>query len=302
MDSCTDGSPSGGSSVTPVSVAIVAPPASEQGDTRWKDNEHYKLWKEQLNHYTNYERTGKGGKAWQMFKPVLIRDEATGEPLACKLQCKQCPAQLSAKNPSARAKEHKKCQPTLVPVPACDADEPALKKLKQDVAAAAASKVGEVGGQQKVNQYFVSAAVAQDIRRLLALAIFEECGSVPLRFTESPRIKELFSKIGVQPMARHTLAGTMLDKLFKEAKQEANAVLKAVRGGQVRVHLLCNTIKYMLLCLIHRMQGQTTCSTVQRVCAVVQRWLEVPPSQHGREASQHAPTTAQWRGCIPWSY
>lgn len=106
------------------------------------------------------------------------------------------------------------------------------EQLEEDVRAIRGVK------QTTLDTYFATQAQISAAHNLLALAIVEGCGSVPLNFCESARIAELLALFGVPPLTRRVLAGPVLQKLYEECLKEAIKALKSGKLFQVTAVLL----------------------------------------------------------------
>jgi hypothetical protein len=103
-----------------------------------------------------------------------------------------------------------------------------LQELEEEV-----KTIRGAATQPTIDKFFATPTIVATAHKLLALAIIEGCGSVPLNFCEAPRVRELLGLFGVPPLTRKVLSTTILNQVYQKCLKEAIAALVSGKFFQV---------------------------------------------------------------------
>lgn len=182
-------------------------------------------------------RNGNGAWFWQHFKPVLSKDSA-GNPKDLHLQCEHCGKFFSARNPSRTSLEHLKSGACSVfrataafeAVKATPRNPGSVKRtrkqLKKDpfpndaIYRKLHSNLSDVLSSERATQNRV------EIEECLIRFFLEASDSVPVTLVQHPRILELCTYLGIQPISPHSLLTSCLDRRVLELQEDTTCRLR----------------------------------------------------------------------------
>ena len=164
----------------------------------------------------------------------------TGEGLIIKVsvQCGRCQLLLSAVNVH-RHKCHLKGRQCILKTGSgsgsqatagSNAMTTSAPARTPDTADAAAVPNSVEPGQQRMTQFTLPSGLAESFKDNFARLIFEACGSVPLVLIEHPRVKAMFSMVGITPPSRKWLSGVKLNTVYAEVMEEMKLEMQAGDG------------------------------------------------------------------------
>eukprot|EP00210_Caulerpa_lentillifera_P000106 g101.t1 len=186
-------------------------------------------------------RNGNGAWFWQHFKPVLCKDSA-GNPTELHLQCEHCSKLFSARNPSRTSLEHLRSGACSVfrGTAAFEAVKASPRNPNQSKRIRKFIKTESVTNELLIRKLHNGVNDASDvlstgnnasfnrtvIEETLMRFFLEAYDAVPLNCIDHPRILELCSLLGVQPIQPQSLLTSCLDRRYQEMQEETSSRLR----------------------------------------------------------------------------